>query len=83
MFSSGSRIEDSALRYSLIGIEPKQADGCGSHRGKWLRFDSRAIRSDPAGASFGDDHKVFKLQEVFEIEGVSQKKNTAETSLIS
>ncbi len=36
MFSSGSRIENSALRYSLIGIEPKQADGRGSDRGKWL-----------------------------------------------
>jgi len=36
MFSSGSRIEHSALRYSLIGIEPKQAHGCGSDRGTWL-----------------------------------------------
>ena len=36
MFSSASRIEDSALRYSLIGVEPKQADGCGSDRSKWL-----------------------------------------------
>ena len=36
MFSSGSRIEDSALRYSLVGVEPKQADGCGSDRSKWL-----------------------------------------------
>jgi len=36
VFSSGSRIEDSALRYSLVGVEPKHADGCGSNRGKWL-----------------------------------------------
>ena len=36
MFSLGSRIEDSALRYSLVGVEPKQADGCGSDRSKWL-----------------------------------------------
>jgi hypothetical protein len=36
MFSSGSRIEDSALRQSLIRIDPKQAAGCGSDRGKWL-----------------------------------------------
>ncbi len=36
MFSSGPRIEDSALRYSPVGVEPKQADGCGSDRSKWL-----------------------------------------------
>jgi hypothetical protein len=42
-FSSGSRVEDSALRHSLVCIEPKQAYGCGSDRGKWL---------DPIAAQF-------------------------------
>ena len=42
MFSSGSRTEDSALRQPPIRIEPKQADGCRSDRGKWL--DSMAAQ---------------------------------------
>ena len=42
MSSSGSRIEDSTLRNSLVRIEPKQAHGCGSDRGEWL--DSMAAQ---------------------------------------
>jgi hypothetical protein len=47
MFSSGSRIEDSALRYSLVGVEPKQ-----SRLGNGLILPSRA-RKQAVTCRFG------------------------------
>ncbi len=43
MSSSGLRIEDSALRDALVGVEPKQANSGGAHGSKWL---------DPIAAPF-------------------------------
>jgi len=56
-------IEDSALRYSLVGVEPKQADGCRSDTRKWL--DSMAAQFEvilpamTAGVKQGDGFTGF------------------------